>query len=161
MESEAYPIPCYTTTHNCTRIATEPKAPMQTHPINLMISAAADAINREDFDALMDFYTDDATLVVVPGRAANGKEEIYRACVTLAEHYQHTLYMSAGDMVVIEAGDTALVIAQISVRANMKTAAPTMETRNANYVFRRESDGQWRCVVDNTYGAALLATALS
>ena len=133
---------------------------MSTHPINAMIAAAADAINREDFDALMDFYTNDATLVVVPGRAANGKQEIGEAYVALAEHYQHTLYVSAGDMIVIEAGDTALVIAQTSVRANMKTAAPTMETRNANYVFRREGDGQWRCIVDNSYGAALLSTAL-
>ena len=125
-----------------------------------MIAAAADAINREDFDALMDFYTEDATLVVVPGRAANGKQEIRRACVALAEHYQHTLYVSPGDIIVIEAGDTALVIAQTSVRANMKTSAPTMETRNANYVFRRDDEGEWRCIVDNTYGAALLSTTL-
>jgi len=129
---------------------------MPSHPINAMIAAADDAINREDFDALMDFYTDDATLVVVPGRAANGKEEIRKAFVALAEHYQHTLYVTQGDMIVIEAGDIALVIAQTNVRANMKTAAPTMETRNANYVFKRGEDQQWRCVVDNAYGAALL-----
>ncbi|UUZ55690.1 hypothetical protein LP419_09155 [Massilia sp. H-1] len=52
--------------------------------------------------------------------------------------------------------DTALVIAQTNVRANMKSAAPTLETRNANYVFQRGADGQWRCIVDNSYGAALL-----
>lgn len=121
-----------------------------------MIAAADDAINREDFDALMDFYTEDATLVVVPGRAANGKEEIRKAFVAIAEHFQHTLYVTQGDMIVIEGGDTALVIAQTNVRANMKTAAPTMETRNATYVFKRGADEQWRCIVDNSYGAALL-----
>jgi uncharacterized protein (TIGR02246 family) len=129
---------------------------MAPHPINAMIAAADDAINREDFDALMSFYTDDATLVVVPGRAANGKEEIRKAFVAIAAHYEHTLYLTQGDMIVIEAGDTALVIAQTNVRANMKSATPTMETRNANYVFRREDDGQWRCMIDNSYGAALL-----
>jgi uncharacterized protein (TIGR02246 family) len=129
---------------------------MQAHPINALIAAAYAAINREDFDALMDFYTDDATLVVVPGRAANGKEEIRKAFVAIAAHYQHTLYVTQGDMIVIEAGDTALVIAQTNVRANMKTAAPTMETRNATYVFKRGEDERWRCVVDNSYGAALL-----
>jgi uncharacterized protein (TIGR02246 family) len=129
---------------------------MQAHPINAMIAAADDAINREDFDALMDFYTDDATVVVVPGRAASGKEEIRKAFIALAEHYQHTLYVTQGDMIVIEGGDTALVIAQTNVRANMKSAAPTMETRNATYVFKRCDDGQWRCIVDNSYGAALL-----
>jgi uncharacterized protein (TIGR02246 family) len=129
---------------------------MQAHPINAMIAAADDAINREDFDALMDFYTDDATLVVVPGRAANGKDEIRQAFVAIAEHFQHTLYVTQGDMIVIEAGDTALVIAQTNVRANMKTGAPTMETRNATYVFKRGPDARWRCIVDNSYGAALL-----
>lgn len=121
-----------------------------------MIAAADDAINREDFDALMDFYTDDATMVVVPGRAANGKDEIRQAFVAIAEHFQHTLYVTQGDMIVIEAGDTALVIAQTNVRANMKTGAPTMETRNATYVFKRGPDARWRCIVDNSYGAALL-----
>ncbi len=121
-----------------------------------MIAAASDAINREDFDALMDFYTEDATMVVVPGRAANGKEEIRKAYVALAEHFQHTLYITQGDMFIIESGDSALVIAQTSVRANMKSATPTMETRNATYVFRRGDDEQWRCSIDNPYGAALL-----
>lgn len=129
---------------------------MHTHPINALIEAADDAINREDFDALMDFYTDDATVVVVPGRAANGKEEIRSAYVALAEHFQHTLYVTQGDMIVIEGGDTALVIAQVNVRANMKSSAPTMETRNATYVFKRGDDERWRCIVDNSYGAALL-----
>jgi uncharacterized protein (TIGR02246 family) len=129
---------------------------MQAHPIHALIAAADDAINREDFDALMDFYTYDATLVVVPGRAANGKEEIRKAFVAIAEHFQHTLIVTQGDMIVIEAGDTALVIAQTNVRANMKTAAPTMETRNATYVFKRGDDGLWLCIVDNSYGAALL-----
>src|SRR6476620_3165846 len=114
---------------------------MAPHPINALIAAADDAINREDFDALMDFYTEDATLVVVPGRAANGKDEIRRALVALAEHYQHTIIVTQGDMIVIEAGDTALVIAQINVRANLNTGAPTMETRNATYVFKRGEDG--------------------
>ena len=129
---------------------------MQNHPINAMIAAADDAINREDFDALMDFYTEDATLVVVPGRAANGKDEIRRAFVALAEHYQHTLMITQGDMIVIEAGDTALVIVQTNVRANLNNGAPTMETRNANYVFKRGASGKWLCIVDNAYGAALL-----
>ena len=121
-----------------------------------MIAAASDAINREDFDALMDFYTEDATMVVVPGRAANGKEEIRKAYVALAEHFQHTLYITQGDMFIIESGDSALVIAQTSVRANMKSATPTMETRNATYVFRRGDDEQWLCSIDNPFGAALL-----
>ncbi len=134
---------------------------MHTHPINAMIAAVDDAINREDFDSVMDFYTEDATLIVVPGRAANGKEEIRMALVAIAQHFQHTLYVTQGDMIVIESGDTALVIRQANVRANMKSGAPTMETRNATYVFKRGEDDRWRCNIDNSYGAALLNFAAS
>lgn len=130
---------------------------MHTHPINALIAAADDAINREDFDSLMDFYADDATLVVVPGRAANGKAEIRKAFVAIAAHYQHTLYVTQGDMIVIEAGDTALAIVQTSVRANIKSSSPFMEARNATYVFKRGPGDGWLCAVDNAYGAALLS----
>ena len=33
---------------------------------------------------------------------------------------------------------------------------PQVQARKATYVFRREADGQWRCAVDNSYGADLL-----
>lgn len=129
---------------------------MHTHSIYAIINAADEAINREDFDSLMDFYTEDATLVVVPGKVASGKEEIRKAFVAIAEHFNHTLFVQQGDMVVIEAGDTALAITQTNVRANMKSGAPFMESRSSTYVFKECADGQWRCIIDNSYGAALL-----
>jgi len=46
------------------------------HELQAIIKAADDAINREDVDAVMDFYTDDATLVIKPGLNATGKDQI-------------------------------------------------------------------------------------
>ena len=37
---------------------------MTQHPIELLIAKADDAINREDFDTLIDIYADDAVLVI-------------------------------------------------------------------------------------------------
>jgi ketosteroid isomerase-like protein len=37
------------------------------------------AIKQEDFDTLMNYYTDDAILVVKPGMIARGKKEIQKA----------------------------------------------------------------------------------
>jgi len=37
------------------------------HPIALLIEKADEAINAEDFDAVVDLHTEDAILIVKPG----------------------------------------------------------------------------------------------
>ena len=49
------------------------------HPIALLIEKADRAINDEDFDTVVDLYTDDAVLVIKPGTNAVGKVQIRRA----------------------------------------------------------------------------------
>ena len=44
------------------------RKPMDRHPIEIQIEKADKAIIAEDFDTLLDIYTDDAVLVVEPGR---------------------------------------------------------------------------------------------
>ena len=129
---------------------------MDEHPLKAIIAAADDAINREDLDAVAEFYSDDAILMVMPGKIARGKVEIRKAFDAIAAHFNHTVHVSQGEMTVLEAGDTALVLANTHVRANEGTAAPYAVTRRATYVFKRLPDGQWRCVIDNSYGTGLL-----
>ena len=128
---------------------------MTPHPLERLIRAADAAITAEDFDALMDFYANDATLVVKPGLNVTGKQDIRAAFVKIAEYVQHSLVVGQGRMEVIEGGDTALVIMESTldyVAAGEKVSV----TRRATYVFRREADGRWACTVDNSYGTALL-----
>jgi uncharacterized protein (TIGR02246 family) len=120
-----------------------------------LIESADNAINREDFDELMKFYSDDATLVVMPGKDVCGKDSIRKAFVAIAEHFKHSLVVTQGEMIVLEAGDTALVIANTLLKANEKTDSPFSMDRNATYVFRKLND-EWRCVIDNSYGTELL-----
>lgn len=128
---------------------------MAPHPLEQLIRAADAAITAEDFDALMDFYANDATLVVKPGLNVTGKHNIRAAFVRIAEYVQHSLVVGQGRMEVIEGGDTALVIMESTldyVDAGNKVSV----TRRATYVFRRETDGRWVCTVDNSYGTELL-----
>ena len=128
---------------------------MAPHPLEQLIRAADAAITAEDFDALMDFYADDATLVIKPGLNVTGKQNIRAAFVRIAEHVQHSLVVGQGRMEVIEGGHTALVIMESTldyVEAGNKVSV----TRRATYVFRREADGRWVCTVDNSYGTDLL-----
>lgn len=132
---------------------------MASHPLKQLIEAADRAITAEDFDALMDFYADDATLVVKPGLNASGKEQIRRAFIAIAEHFNHSINVKQGEMIVVEGGDTALVIMETVLNTVEKDGSAISATRRATYVFRKSTTGQWLCVIDNSYGTDLLKAA--
>jgi len=122
------------------------------HPIALLIEKADRAINDEDFDTVVDLYTDDAVLVIKPGTNAVGKVQIRRAMQDIAHHFERTLEVRQAGMMILETGDTALVLATTVVSAQN---FPTVE-RKATYVFRKDRNGRWLCAVDNSYGHAAM-----
>lgn len=50
----------------------------------------------------------------------------------------------------IEGADTALVIMETNLEFPGEGGETERVARRATYVFRLESDGQWRCAVDNS-----------
>ena len=126
---------------------------MAEHELRQVIEAADRAIMAEDFDRVLDFYTDDATLVVKPGLNATGKAQIRKAFVAIAAHFKNALKVRQGRMEVIEGGETALVLMEtlLDIEGQSETIA-----RRATYVFRRSAEGRWLCVIDNSYGTSLL-----
>jgi uncharacterized protein (TIGR02246 family) len=125
---------------------------MTQHPLELLIEKADAAIIHEDFDTLMDIYSDDAVLVIKPGMNALGKVQIREAMEAIAAHFNHTLNVRQAGMKILEAGDIALVVAKTVVSASN---TPAIE-RNATYVFKKDLSGEWRCMIDNSYGHELL-----
>jgi uncharacterized protein (TIGR02246 family) len=126
---------------------------MNPHPLELLIEKADLAINQEDFDTLIDLYSDDAVLVIKPGLNAVGKVEIRKAFEAIAAHFRHKVDVKQAGMKILESDDTALVLAKTVV------SAPDMApiNRNATYVFRRNRGGDWLCVIDNSYGHELFS----
>ena len=93
-----------------------------------LIAQADLAIREERFDDLMAFYTEDAILVVRPGVTVQGKAAI-------AAYFQNGLVPAQGKMMMLEAGDTILVLSQTLLDApNHATSAYSME-RRATYVY--------------------------
>ncbi len=127
---------------------------MSQHPIERLIQKADKAINQEDFDTLIDIYTEDAVLVIKPGVNAIGKAQIKEAFGKIANYFEHTLDVKQAEMKILETGDTALVLAKTIVSAKNY---PTTE-RKATYVFKRDINGNWLCAIDNSYGHDLLET---
>jgi ketosteroid isomerase-like protein len=64
--------------------------------INKLINAADIAIKEERFDDLMEFYTDDAVLIVKPGLEVQGKEAIKKAFVKIAAYFKNSLIPTQG-----------------------------------------------------------------
>lgn len=71
-------------------------------------------------------------------------------------YFDGQLEVTQGAMEVIEGADNALVIMETRLRYPDGQGGLVDETRRATYVFRKGTDGEWRCTIDNSYGTALL-----
>ena len=123
--------------------------------IKELIRKADLAIKEERFDDLLNFYTDDAVLVVKPGMEVHGKENIKKAFIKIAEYFKNSIIPTQGKMIIIETGDTALVLSQTFLDAVNKATSEYSMERRATYIFRK-IDNRWLCAIDNSYGTTLL-----
>lgn len=123
--------------------------------IKSLIVAADKAIKEERFGDLMEFYTDDAVLVVKPGLEARGKKAIKDAFIKIAAYFNNSVVPTQGKMQMIEAGDTVLVLSQTLLDATKKEDSEYSMDRRATYVYRRVGE-KWLCAIDNSYGTTLL-----
>lgn len=125
---------------------------MNDHVILDLIKQADQAISTEDFDVLMNFYAEDAILVVQPGQIARGKPQIRQAFEAISKHFGNQLSVLQGEAHVLEAANTALVIMEtlLLVRDDQPIK------RCATYVFAKSESNGWVCIIDNSYGTELL-----
>ena len=117
--------------------------------IKSLIEQADKAIRNEEFDKLMDFYTEDAVLVIMPGKIAQGKQEIKEAFIKIAAYFKNSLVPTQGKMTMIEAGDTVLVLSQTLLESDNQAESEYAMERRATYVYRKV-DGEWLCAIDNS-----------
>lgn len=129
---------------------------MEKHELECLLERADAAWNREDLEAILDTYDEDATLVVQPGLNATGKAQIRKAIETIFNYFNHTLRVEQRDLTVVEGSGTALILARATISANQDSDLPLVEERKATYVYRKSPDGRWLCTVDNSYGVDLL-----
>lgn len=128
---------------------------MEKHEVIRAIELADQAINRRDMAALMDFYEEDATLVIEPGRCAYGKEQIAQAFRSIFEYFDQGLSVNQHDFHVVEGGGVALVVCKLKLSAQGLKASRVSMERKPTYIFKESRDGKWRCLIDNSYGVDL------
>jgi len=131
---------------------------MNDHVLKQEIAKADKAINDRDFDTVADCYTETAVLVVKPGTLVQGRDAIKAAHQRISDYFNDSLKVSQGDMVIIEAGDVALVLSKTFIESPEKLDSEFSTERKAIYVYTKTDDGKWLCAIDNSYGTELLAS---
>src|SRR5918911_327402 len=113
-----------------------------------------EAFNRADLEAVLSFYEDGATMVIEPGRLANGKTELRSAYEWIFSNIKGVARQEKTH--VIESGDLALFTSRWYFSGTMADGTPFLREAYASVILRRQTDGSWRVVVDNSWGPAVL-----
>ena len=112
-----------------------------------------DAINRGDVDAALQFYESDAMLVVQPGLMVSGHAAL-RDALSQMLALRPTLTCTASET--LQAGDVALHHLSWTLTGTAPDGSPVQQQGRSADVSRRQSDGSWRLVIDNPFGADLI-----
>ncbi len=112
------------------------------------------AVNRGDLEAVLGFYSDDAVMVVQPGQLARGKDElrvvfdrILASGVKAKQLRTHVLI----------AGDFGLFTSRWTLENGDAGGEGSAREFIATSVFRKSANGDWKLVIDNSFGPAVLS----
>jgi uncharacterized protein (TIGR02246 family) len=114
-----------------------------------VIRLFSNRLNERDVDGALALYEPEAAFVAEPGRWVAGRDEIRAAL----ERFAALEPKLEGEVESVrEAGGIALVINRWSLRGRGPDGPVEMGGRSAD-VLRRQSDGSWRVLIDDPWGA--------
>jgi uncharacterized protein (TIGR02246 family) len=108
------------------------------------------AFNEGDLESLLGFYEDAAVVVTEPGKVARGKRELRRFFEQVMASKGSARQMKTH---VIEADGIALFLSHW-VLASDSGEAPKRFIATA--VFRKQPNGEWKVLIDNSLGPLVL-----
>lgn len=124
----------------------------QLEPLKV-IELLDEAFNRGDVEAILGFYEDGAVVVVEPGKLATGKSELRRMFEWMVGNKG---VVRQDKTHVIEADDIALFTSKWTFTGVGADGREVSRESYASAVLRKGADGNWRLVVDNAWGPAVL-----
>lgn len=80
---------------------------------------------------------------------------IKNAFIKIASYFKNSIVPTPEKMLMIETGDTVLVLSQTLLDADNKDTSEFSMDRRATYVYRKVNN-RWLCAIDNSYGTTLL-----
>lgn len=100
----------------------------------------------------MSFYEDQAVVVIEPGKLARGKKELRRFFEKLMASRPSARQPKT---CVIEADEIALFLSRWTLASDGSQETSTKEFV-ATTVFRRQPNGEWKVLIDNSLGPLVL-----
>lgn len=94
------------------------------------------------------------SIINYKGGVSKYKDAIKKAFIKIAEYFKNSVVPKQGKMLMIEAGDTVLVLSQTLLEVENKNESECSMGRRATYVYRN-INGNWLCAIDNSYGTTL------
>jgi uncharacterized protein (TIGR02246 family) len=109
------------------------------------------AFNKGDLDSLLDFYEEKAVIVTEPGKFASGKDELRRFFEQIMASKPLARQLKTH---VIEAEGIALFLSRWTLASD--TAESSTNQFVATTVFRKQPNGEWKALIDNSLGPLVL-----
>ena len=111
------------------------------------------AFNQGDLAAVLSFYEEAAVVITEPGKTARGQDELRMFFERVMQSGASAKQLKTH---VIEADGVALFLSRwaLHIRDNTLESAPRIFT--ATTVFRRQPDGGWKALIDNSLGPLVL-----
>ena len=117
------------------------------------VRQADEALNRGDIEAYLDFYEEGAAMVIEPGRLVTGRAQLRRFFEVLLSFQGVAKQLKTH---VIENGDIALLSSKWSFSGTAPDGSPYVREACGSAIFRRNAEGEWRIVIENPWGSAVL-----
>jgi uncharacterized protein (TIGR02246 family) len=115
-----------------------------------VIERFAASLNRGDVDAAITLYESDAAFAPQPGQEVTGLEAIRDALQQFAALNPRL----RGEITkVLTAGEVALVHNRWQLEGTLPDGSPVEMRGHSADVLRRASDGGWRILIDDPWGA--------
>lgn len=115
--------------------------------------------SNRDLHALAEHFAKDSKIIIHSGKTVSGKRDLLALYKSLDTQMGHSSVVRKGDQVIIEAGDVALVLTKTYASGISEKQGGFEEAIKTIQVFKKEADNQWKCLIDNHMGMALLSMA--
>ena len=119
------------------------------HAVELMDKA----FNEGDIESVLNFYEDRAVVVTEPGKVARGKQELRRFFEDMMASRPSAHQLKTH---VIEADGIALFLSRWMLIDDSSMGASTPRRFIATTVFRKQQNGEWKALIDNSLGPLVL-----
>lgn len=126
---------------------------MAFHPADT-VTQLINAVNQGNLEAVVACYETEAILIVQPGQTATGIKAIREA---FAGYIAMQTIITAQMHKVTQAGNLALFISKWSATGTAADGSAVQMEGTSSDILRRQTDGRWLIVIDNPFGAAILA----